>query len=247
MNIKKFFFLFSCFLFVSCQQSLSSQVYVLMHSANPGLRYIILNYKGRENSICRRGIPDNYLTPWDADRERSGERELQESETQEGSGGDQQQRGDEFYVDVDDYWFKFAPAIENNSRFYIVITEINIRVFRGNNEVGTQKFEGGWCGTDPLYFFEPKGGGHEKSRIGISDIGKRFHKGNLIFFMSGLSVDQQSESQAGSQTALRGFQQKRLPRLSVQWEVLGYFAQRNGSRVGGLQKRGAFSVLPSSF
>ena len=219
--------------FLSCRVTLSSQVQVEMLGSPSSLVPIVF-YKGNENALCRKGLPDNYYLPWD-------EENTEDSENEE--------RIDEVQTSVDDFWFRFYPVIDNESSFYLVITELRIKIFRGGEQVAQEEFTEGWCNTSPLYFFEPKGGGEHKSYTAPYHINMSFVKGNLWFYVGGLEQDQQQDTGPS-----RSFQEIKISEYSVEWQMLGYFALENGrtvneegEQIGGFQKTGSFTVLPSSF
>ena len=219
--------------FLSCQISLSSQVKVSMLGA-PTSPIPIVFYKGNENAICRKGLPDDYRLPWSFEDDTAS--------------GDSEEREDEIQINVDDFWFRFYPVIDNETPFYLVVTELRIKVFHGLEQVAQEEFTDGWCNTTPLYFLEPKGGGEHKSYTLPHHINTSFAKGNLWFYVGGLPQEQQDDSLS------RSFQEIKIGEYNVEWQMLGYFALENGRitnekgvQIGGFQKRGSFTVLPSSF
>ena len=233
-----------------CMDNPSSCVEVGMHSTYPSFRTTpIVQYQGEEGLICRKGLPYDYIPPWDKKRRR----EEGEDATAEGDAGDEEP-DDTIRVDVGDRWFKVVPLIANNTPYYLTITDINFKVSTGGT--GTTKEEsfssGSYCETDPLYYFEPRGGDRNDGKISytlIEDLDKKFHMGNMVLFLGGLPDLEQNNNSGGASSGVSAYRPLRIPNYTVYWQILGHFRESSGeyAQVAGFQKTGFFSTRSFAF
>ncbi len=220
----------------------------------------VVFFQGRENSVCRKGLPRRYIPPWDIRFIEQGREEQVETAVVQ---DDEEVNNDAILTNVDDYWFKVTPLIDNGSNHYLIITDFNLRVVlndRGQRQSQDVNFAEGYCETTPLYIFdasgEPSGDPSVSSSENAStvwgsfthpsDINKRFVMGNLIFYAGGLPTPQIDAGEAS-----QSFGTIRIPRYTVYWQMLGSFYRlidsNKGEVVAGFQKKGSFYTQPSSF
>ncbi|MDE0151291.1 MAG: hypothetical protein OXK80_02185 [Bdellovibrionales bacterium] len=267
---KKLYIIFLIFIFLpflSCVEGryFSSQVDVQMCGATrrAGDQIVcvptpIVRFKGQEDIICRRGLPEPFTTPWDEFRAQQGE-ETTGGESQDG------ERKNSIFLSVSDYWFKVFPVIRNRSAYHLVIEEINFKVKGGgaDAQVTDKPFASGYCETTPfLYILNPGTSSegekgvcartqHDRDR-GIpdcnegsyttySDFARSYVMGNLAFYLDGLPAPPEVNTNDSNFTTLR------IPNYSVNWEIKGIFYTVSGEQVGSLQKRGRFRTQRSSF
>lgn len=218
----------------------------------------VVHFQGQENIICRRGLPEPFITPWDAARRQQGD-------NAEGAQ-EQENRSNNVFISVNDYWFKVFPVIKNRNAFHLVITQINFRARAGeaNNQITDKSFSSGYCETVPyLYILEPGVSAQNQGELecaipntvndkkGVpqclqgsytshSEFEQSYVMGNLAFYVDGLSAPPQRVNN-------NRFTTLRVPSYFVEWEVRGIFYSEDGRQVGSLQKTGAFQTQRSSF
>ena len=217
----------------------------------------VVRFKGQEDIICRRGLPEPFTTPWDKVRREN----LEDGD----SAPQPTERKHTIFLSVSDYWFKVFPLIWNRSEYHLVITEVNFKVRSSgaNAQVADKPFASGYCETEPyLYIFEPGTASkndngvcartEEERKIkkipdcpagsftSVSEFEQSYIMGNLAFYVDGLPPPPQAAN-------TNRFTSLRIPNYSVEWEIQGIFYERNGEQVGSLQKRGTFRTQRSSF
>ena len=219
----------------------------------------VVHFKGQEDIICRRGLPEPFTTPWDELRATRGDGTT-------GDASQQKERKNVIFHSVNDYWFKVFPVIRNRSAYYLVITEVNFKVKSSGAgaQITDKPFFSGYCETTPyLYIFDPGTASKndngvcvrtekdsidtgipkcgEGSSISFSDFEQSYVMGNLAFYVDGLPVPPGADNNNNRFTTLR------IPNYSVDWEIQGIFYDIKGAQVGSLQKRGTFRTQRSSF
>ncbi len=209
----------------------------------------------KKKVICRRGLPDNFITPWDDEFLAQGRQE----QTTDGSGSDtgEEARPDTIIHEIGGYWFKVFPVINNQSNYYLVVTDLNFKVRLGNTASEDKTFSD-YCETNPyLYILDHSGlsTGSRSNRSRSSDqeeitqgsyttydqFDRAFVMGNLAFY-----VDELPEP-PNATTSNDRFTNFRIPNYFVEWQMLGTFYTETGRQVGSFQKRGVFSTRRSSF
>ena len=234
----------------------SSRVIVEMEPRVP-----VVFFQGKENVICRKGLPRRYIPPWDIRFIQQGRADQAESGTRDV----EQENNDAITTSVSDYWFKFTPLIDNQSKHYLLITDLHLKVVlkdQGESQSAPKNFSDGYCETTPLYILDNSGepSGDTTSLVNSlnpnavhgsfthpSDIHKSFVMGNLVFYVDGLPAPSSNtdEDSTGS------FKDLKIPRYTVYWQMLGTFYRlennNRGEYVANFQKRGSFTTQPSSF
>ena len=223
-------------------------------------RVPVVFFQGRENVVCRKGLPRRYIPPWDIRFIQRGRTEQAGSNIRDA----EEENNDAILTSVGNYWFKATPLIDNKSNHYLIITDINLRVTlndRGQTQSTEVSFSDGYCDTTPLYIFDNSGlaSGDPASSNNISnpnavhgsfthfsDINKSFVMGNLVFYAGGLP-----EPSSNTEGNDRQFGDLKIPRYTVYWQMLGTFYRlennNQGEYVANFQKRGSFTTQPSSF
>ena len=233
----------------------SSRVIVEMEPRVP-----VVFLQGRENAVCRKGLPRRYIPPWDIRFITEGrEEQVQTVAIQD----DEEINNDAILTSVDDYWFKVTPLIDNRSNHYLIITDFNLRVVLnqgGERQSQEASFAEGYCETTPLYIFDnsgdpsgdPSSSSSERSNTVYgsfthpSDINKSFVMGNLVFYVDGLPTSQEVTTGRS-----QSFKNLNTPRYTVYWQLIGTFYKlvdnNKGEHVANFQKKGSFYTQPSSF
>ena len=198
----------------------------------------------KKTVICRRGFPDNFTTPWDAQFAQRGDEDLV---TVESETNTEEARSDTITHELSKgYWFKVFPVINNKSDYYLVVTELTFLV----------REEGGWkdadvseCGSssNPYLYILDNSGGSTGSRnqgkfargsyTSYDQFNKTFVQGNLAFYLQGLPEPPESDAVFG----------RRVPTYFIRWNMFGDFYTREGQQVGNFTKTGHFTTRGSSF
>ena len=204
----------------------------------------------KQTVICRRGLPDNLITPWDFQiQQERGDSPLEAGGTTQG----EEARSDTITHEIGGYWFKVFPGIKNNSNYYLLVTNISFNVSAGGLEGIRKPFDSSYCEKTPyLYMLDNSdiSTGNpsvqsaqfaQGSQITYDQINRTFVQGNLVFYLDGLPKPSETVSRSNRFTSVR------IPNYFVEWQVLGTFHQmETGNQVGTFQKTGFFSTQRSS-
>lgn len=205
----------------------------------------------KQTVICRRGVPDNLITPWDFElQQERGDPPPETGSTAQG----EEARSDTITHDIGGYWFKVFPGIKNNSKFYLLVTQIAFIINAGDSEQVRKQFDSSYCEKTPYLYMLDNSGISTGDRsvqsaqfargslINYDQINRTFVQGNLVFYVDGLP------SPSGTASGDNRFTTLRIPNYSVEWRILGTFHEMNtGTQVGSFQKRGFFNARGSSF
>ena len=205
----------------------------------------------KQTVICRRGLPDNLITPWDFQlQQERGDAPPETGSTPQG----EEARSDTITHEIGGYWFKVFPGIRNNSKYYLLVTHINFIIDTGDSKEIRKPFDSSYCEKTPyLYMLDDSGistGDRSVqsaqfargSLVNYDQVNRTFVQGNLVFYVDKLP-DPSGASSSGDR-----FSSLRIPNYSVEWQVFGTFHDVNtGTQVGTLKKRGFFTARGSSF
>ena len=201
--------------------------------------------------VCRRGLPNNFATPWDFQLQQAGKSDL----AAEGAEPEEEARSDIIIQDITgDYWFKVFPLIENKTNYYLVVTSLEFKVKSGSGEPENKTFDSSYCETEPYLYILDNSGSSTGSRgqgefaqgsyTTYDQFDRAFVQGNLAFYVDGLSA---AESPSTQQNTNFFSSRRRVPNYFVGWEMIGTFYTESGQQVGSFEKRGYFSTRRSSF
>ena len=245
--VKNFFYIFFIFSFLflvlSCAPGsfLSNQVLIAEWSENGGNTPIVF-LNDEERVVCRRGLPLDYIPPWDKEAKRV------DQEPFGAAGSSNVERKQAIVTQAKAPWLRVGFEIKNNTPFHLVIHTIGFTVLgqsSSNQQQNTPKsFTAGYCDTDPIYWLKPKEG------FGRLDHSKSYVVGNLIFVVDSLPKRDTPVTQQGGQNAtdpLFFTQPTPIPSYQIRWYMLGVFKNDEGQQAGQFYQRGQFNARSLSF
>ena len=208
----------------------------------------------KEKVICRRGLPDNFTAPWDAERRAQGREDAQEDGS-DNTG--EEARSNIITHEIGGYWLKIFPVIRNYNNYYLLITQLEFKAKLGNSEWQDVSLGGNYCETSPyLYILKPSGVSQKRrspkerqsldlaegSYVDRGQFDKTFVMGNLAFYLDGLP-----EPEIASQANNNRFTDLRISNYLIEWRMFGNFYTAGGEQVASFQKKGQFTTQRSSF